>query len=191
MKYVIILNMDASLEQKLLQGMQQLDPDSLTEIYNQYSSGIYAYSMRLLGDSDLAEECVSETFSRFLKAAYSGRGPQTHLRAYLYRIAQNWIMDYYRRKTTVPLDTIENVIPDEVSNIQDITEENIRQTRLRQALAQLVDSQRQVIILRFLEGWDNEEIAAAISRPISAIKAIQYRAIENLRKILVPQEADE
>jgi RNA polymerase sigma-70 factor, ECF subfamily len=177
--------MDAtSLERELLLGAQRLDSKALMEIYDQYNSSIYAYCMHLLGVPDAAEECVSETFLRFLQAVNSGRGPQSHLRAYLYRIAHNWIIDYYRRKPTTPLDEFENIQSEEHLTIQSTVDKNMRQARMRAALQQLPDTQRQVIILRFLEGWDDKEIAEAISKSTSAINAIQYRAIENLRKIL-------
>jgi RNA polymerase sigma-70 factor, ECF subfamily len=190
-KYVIIVCMDASLEEELLLGAQRLDPKALTEIYNVYNAGIYAYSMRLLGEPYIAEDCVSETFSRFLQAVYSRRGPQDHLKAYLYRIAHNWITDYYRRKPTVPLEVIEDTQPDDHLSVPGMVDKNIRQTRLRAALSMLGDNQRQVILLHYMEGWDDTEIASTISKSISAVKAIQYRAVENLRKILMPDEAGE
>jgi RNA polymerase sigma-70 factor, ECF subfamily len=184
--------MHAFSEKDLLLGAQRLDPNALGQIYNEYNSGLYVYAMYLLGDPDLAEECVSETFSRFLKAVYSGSGPQSHLKAYLYRIAHNWITDCFRRKAPVPLETIEDMPSDnDQLSLQNIVDKNIRQSRIRTALKQLIETQRQVIVLRFLEGWDNEEIASAISKPPSAIKSIQYRAIENLKKILAPEEAEE
>ena len=172
-------------------GAQRKDREALVEIYDQYNSSIYAYSMRLLGDSGMAEECVSETFSRFLQAVYSGRGPQSHLKAYLYRIAHNWITDYYRRKPTISLDAIENMQTDDRVSITAVVDGKFRRSRMRAALAELPDTQRQVIVLRFLEGWDENEIASAVLKSVSAIKAIQYRAIENLRKILLVDEADE
>jgi DNA-directed RNA polymerase specialized sigma24 family protein len=51
--------------------------------------------MRLLGHASLAEDCVAETFARFLKALQKRQGPRDHLQAYLYRIAHNWIVDLY------------------------------------------------------------------------------------------------
>jgi RNA polymerase sigma-70 factor (ECF subfamily) len=54
----------------------------LEEIYDQFSPGLYRYAMRLLGNEDLAEDCVSEVFSRFLTAIKRGNGPQQDLKAY-------------------------------------------------------------------------------------------------------------
>ncbi len=77
---------------------------ALAEIYDRYSPGLYAYAMRLLGDACLAEDCVSETFARFLKSLRAGQGPEAYLQAYLYRIAHNWITDHYRRQPMLDLD---------------------------------------------------------------------------------------
>jgi len=44
--------------------------ESLAAIYNHYNDRLYTYAARLLGDADLAEECVAETFSRFLHALH-------------------------------------------------------------------------------------------------------------------------
>ena len=80
----------------LLSGIGRCDPEVLEQVYDLYSPGLYRYAYRLLGDDQLAEDCVSETFSRFLTALRVERGPEKNLKAYLYRIAHNWITDYYR-----------------------------------------------------------------------------------------------
>jgi RNA polymerase sigma-70 factor (ECF subfamily) len=90
--------MDEFPENAWLSAAQRFEPEALAAIYDAYSPRIYAYAMRLLGDYDLAEECVAETFTRFLQALYVGRGPRNNLRAYLYRTAHNWITDRFRRQ---------------------------------------------------------------------------------------------
>jgi DNA-directed RNA polymerase specialized sigma24 family protein len=52
---------------------------ALAEIYDTYRPGLYRYAMRLLGDASLAEDCVAETFARFLKALHTRQGPREHL----------------------------------------------------------------------------------------------------------------
>ena len=84
---------------ELLQQAWRFEEQALAAIYDRFSPGLYRYAWRLLGDVHLAEECVAETFSRFLHALQGGRGPQEYLQAYLYRVAHNWITDYYRRRT--------------------------------------------------------------------------------------------
>jgi RNA polymerase sigma-70 factor (ECF subfamily) len=56
--------------------------------------------------------------------------------------------------------------------------------QVRSALALLTPDQRQVIMLKYLEDWENEEIAQALNKPVGAIKSLQHRAIESLRRLL-------
>lgn len=156
--------------------------DALAGIYDQHSPGIYRYAMRLLGDEQLAEDCTADTFQRFLLALRSRRGPDEHIQAYLYRIAHNWITDYYRRnrREELPLsETVQDGRPDTAS----AAEENITAQQVRSILMKLTPDQRQVVLLKYYEGWENEEIASALNKPTGAVKSLQHRAIQRLKKM--------
>ncbi len=172
-------------ERLLLQRARQFDKDALVEVYDRLSPAIYAYAMRLLGDNDLAEECVAETFSRFLLALQNGGGPQDYLRAYLYRIAHNWITDRYRRnRPLAPLDPELRAAEDTEPHVA--AAESLERQQVRAALALLTPDQRQVITLKYLEEMDTAEIAAALDKPPGAVKSLQHRALAALRRILEP-----
>lgn len=174
-------------EDALLSRAQQFEPKALAEIYDGYSPGIYRYALRLLGNTDLAEECVAETFSRFLLTLRDGKGPKQHLQAYLYRIAHNWVTDQYRRvPPTLPLEADSQA--DDASSPHQILVQHAEQERVRRALSRLTPEQRQVVALKFLEGWTNEEVALAIGKPVGAIKSLQHRAIASLRRMLISEE---
>jgi len=175
-------------DQMLLQCARRFEVGALAEIYDTFSPAIYRYAMRLLGDVDLAEECVAETFSRLLLALKNGKGPREHLQAYLYRVAHNWITDRYRRKIppTLPLDPELRSDGDEEPP-QMLTQEMDRQ-RVRAALELLTPDQRQVIALKYLEELDNTNIARVLNKPVGAVKALQHRAILSLRRILLSKE---
>lgn len=170
-------------EPSLLKRAQQLESQALIQIYDLYSDEIYRYAMRLGGDPDLAEECVAETFARLLDAFRRGRGPRQFLRAYLYRIAHNWLTDQFRaRRGDVSLeDAIPLPAPDDPAAE---AEAHIRQQAVRAALLRLTPDQRQVILLRYVEGWELEEVARAVRKPVGAVKALQHRAIARLRRLL-------
>jgi len=173
-------------EEILLQKAHNFDLESLEVIYDTFSPGVYRYAMRLLGNPDLAEECVSETFQRFLVALKNNGGPSDHLQAYLYRIAHNWITDQYRRQP-LTLELSEN-LSDEKDNPAKNALERIEQQQVRAALMHLTPDQRQVIILRFLEGWDNDATARMMNKPEGAVKALQHRALETLKRMLLPAQ---
>ena len=171
-------------EENLLRRARKFDTQALAEIYDVYSDEIYRYATRLLGDGDQAEDCVAETFHRFLKALSKGGGPRNYLRAYLYRIAHNWITDQYRRQPQEPLPAKLELHADSKSNPSDIVEESLEQERVRKALRKLTPNQRQVIVLRYLEGWNNEEIAKALNKPVGAVKSLRHRGVNSLRRVL-------
>ena len=68
-------------EMSLLAEARRFEERALAEIYDQFSPGLHRYAMRLLGEVDLAEECVGDTFTRFLQAIHRGGGPRQHLKA--------------------------------------------------------------------------------------------------------------
>jgi RNA polymerase sigma-70 factor, ECF subfamily len=177
-------------ESSLLEHAHRFEEDALAEIYDRYSPGIYRYAMRLLGDVTVAEDCVADTFSRFLVALRNRQGPREHLQAYLYRVAHNWITDHYRRQPppSLPLETEADVIPDPAQDPARATQERWEQQQVRSALLLLTPEQRQVIMLKFYEDLSNEEAAAALEKPVGAIKALQHRALEALRRLLVRPE---
>ena len=182
--------MDIQSDQDLLIGAQAFDLSSLATIYDRYSPGIYTYAIRLLGDDCLSEDCVAETFARFLKALRAGQGPREHLQAYLYRIAHNWITDSYRRQPLPPLDLDENLHADDRTRPETQVDIRIQQDQVRLAMRALTPDQRQVVALRFVEGLENEEVAFAMQKPVGAVKALQHRALNALRKILLQEEKD-
>jgi RNA polymerase sigma-70 factor (ECF subfamily) len=174
-------------EQILLEKVRDFDLAALEAAYDRHSNGLYKYAYRLLGDPASAEDCVSETFSRFLKALRSGQGPRDHLQAYLYRIAHNWITDLFRRSPPagIPMEEETVSVPDTAG---EQAERNIRRQKMHAALRKLTGEQRQAIVLRFLEGWDNEEVAKAMDRPVGAVKALQQRGVAALRRMLAREE---
>jgi RNA polymerase sigma-70 factor, ECF subfamily len=182
--------MNSFNERDLLNGACQYNLSALGMIYDRYSPGIYRYAMRLLGDECLAEDCVSETFSRFLKALRAGQGPQDHLQAYLYRIAHNWITDSYRRQPPQPLDLDESLRSEDQALPETCADSHVEQHQVRLALRSLTPEQHQVITLRFIEGFGNEEVAKVMEKPAGAIRALQFRALKTLRRLLLREEKE-
>jgi RNA polymerase sigma-70 factor (ECF subfamily) len=172
-------------EQQLIERAKAFDREVLAEIYDRYSPGLYRYAVRQLSDDIQAEECVADTFSRFLQILRGGGGPREHLQAYLYRIARNWITDQYRRQPPLPLDPEIPVIDQSSADPQFVVDQYFQQERVRRALMRLTPDQRQVIMLKFIEGWKNAEVAASINKPVGAVKSLQHRALNALRRLLL------
>ena len=160
-----------------------LDKQALADIYEHYNADIFRYACRLLGDRDLAEDCVAETFSRFLLSVRRGSQPD-NVRAYLYRAAHNWVIDQHRRKPLPDFSLEESLRADPEGNpAQQVAKEMERQ-RVSAALLRLPAEQRQVIELRFMEDWSHDEVASALGKTIEATRTLQHRAVNALRQML-------
>ena len=179
---------EASLEKELLQAALRFDQSALGQIYDLYSPGLYRYAARFLGDPSVAEDCVADTFSRFLKAVRNGHGPKDFLKAYLHRIAHNWIVDYYRR--TPEVTELSETQPGNEDLPEQEFDLHMRQARMRHAIMRLTSEQQQVIGLKYFENWKNEEIAQALHKPVGAVKALQHRALASLKKILEKENTE-
>jgi len=178
---------DISAESELLQAALRFDQQALAQIYNLYSPELYRYAARFLGDPSVAEDCVADTFSRFLKAIRDRRGPRSYLRAYLYRIAHNWVADYYRRAPVVV--ELKDTQPKDENSPEQEADLRMRQAQTRRAILQLTPDQQQVIVLKYLQGMNNHEVAQALHKPVGAVKSLQHRALARLEKILSKEKS--
>jgi RNA polymerase sigma-70 factor, ECF subfamily len=175
-------------DQAILERAKRFEAQALEEIFDNYSQGIFRYAFRLLGDSELARECMAETFSRFLTALKRESGPESYLQAYLYRIAHNWVTDFYRSKIPPSLPLDDEVPANPVEQPEQKFSAKMTDQQLRFALTLLTPDQRQVVVLKYLEDWDNNAIAMALNKPVGAVKALQHRGLEALRRILTRNE---
>jgi RNA polymerase sigma-70 factor (ECF subfamily) len=167
---------------------ESFNKQDLIDIYEHHSPGIYRYAFRLLGNQNVTEDCVSETFSRFLGAVRRGGGPTDNVQAYLYRVAHNWITDYYRRRPLpeLPLEAGEHTEPG--SNPDSLVSEALEREQVRAAILRLPPEQQQIIQLRFLESWSHEEISQVLSKTADATRSMQYRALVSLRRMLIDEK---
>lgn len=170
---------------------QHYDHNTLVEIYEKHSAELYRYAYRLTGDPAVAEECVSETFDRFLHGLRKNNQPLQNVRAYLYRITHNSAVDYLR--STRPQINLQHVerIADQQSNPSRIITANLDREQIRNALQQLTPEQQMVIQLRFLEEWSHDEVAELLGKTSEASRALQYRALAALRELLEREDYEQ
>lgn len=179
-----------SKERKLLQKAQNLDSEALGAIYDEYSDQLFAYAVRRVGNAQQAEDFVAETFQRFLSALESGGGPEDHLQAYLYRITHNLITDHYRRSPPPPLELDEDRYSEDLNQPANILAEEMKAEQVRKALQHLTPGQQQVIVLRYVEGFSNQDIAETMNKTVGAVKSQHHRALASLERILADEEAE-
>lgn len=173
-----------------MQRANSLDRQTLGAIYDDYHHLLYSYIYRRVGDVEIARDLTADVFRRFLQAAANGTGPTENLRAWLYRVAHNIVIDHYRRqqhRQSYPLE--EKWISGDDDPGQ-AAEQQLLAAQVRAALRHLTADQQQVISLKFLEGLSNDEIAEVTEKSVGAVKALQHRALAALRRKLVPHEQE-
>jgi len=169
-------------EKDLLRRIRTLDEEALELVFDTYYVPIYRYAYHHLGNVQSAQDVTGEVFRRLLEAVRDGKGPCRHLQAWLYRVAHNLVVDEQRRlrhRNHLPLNTARAVAA-EVDPEKE-AEDRIAHQRVRTALSYLTPDQRQVIILRFLEGLSIREVSLITGKPPGAVKALQHRALNRLR----------
>jgi RNA polymerase sigma-70 factor (ECF subfamily) len=173
-------------EETLLAAAVQFDDGALGELYDRYETKIYSYIYRRTGDATLAEDLTAQVFVKMLQAIREQKAWHSSFSGWLYRIAHNLVIDYYRqrdRQNQVSLDESLALTDDGADPIKNVAS-RIEAERLRNAIRQLTDEQAEVLSLRFLEGYSITEVATMMKKSEGAIKALQYRAVTTLRQLL-------
>jgi RNA polymerase sigma-70 factor (ECF subfamily) len=175
-------------QQALLERAGRADPHALSQIYDQYVNRIYSYIYHRVGQAEQAEDLTGQVFMRMLEAVRTGQGWKTSFSGWLFRIAHNLVIDFYRRRGRASFVDIDEA-PPIIATADDPSrrvQAALDREDLRAALGQLTEEQAQVITLRFLEDLSIAEVAAIMGKNEGAIKALQYRAVLALRRIMQP-----
>jgi len=185
-----VSNWTTESESRLLQRAKTYDIDALAEIYDHYEARIYSYIYHRVGNQTVAQDLTSQVFLRVLEAIQHDRTWESSFSGWLYRIAHNLVIDHYRRRGRATQVSFENLptLPAHAESPEDAAERTLAAERLRLAINRLTDEQAQVISLRFLEGLSITEVADTTGKTEGAVKALQYRAVSSLRRLLERQE---
>ena len=172
-------------EYALLKRAQAYEVEAIGELYDHYAPLIYAYLYRRVQDAQLAEDLTSEVFVRVLQAIQDERFWHTSFRAWLYRIAHNQVVDYYRqqaRAMVLPLE--DDILPDDGDDLEITHEEKRTYEMVGAAVRRLTPDQQQVLALRFGEQMKTQEVAEIMEKSAGAVEALQHRALAALRKMV-------
>lgn len=165
-------------------------PQALGEIYDVYADLLLRYCYARLHDTEAAQDCVQEIFMKVWKGIKTFEERHEHsLTAWLYTIANNVVVSYirkYRRSPTLPLSA---ELQYDSAQLVDVATTICDRLAIRQALGQLTDEQQHVITLKYFVGLTNREISLVIQRSEGAVKALQYRALGRLFRLLAPEQS--
>lgn len=169
----------------LLDAAKGMNEDALATIFDQYAPALYNYVLRAGGDPLMADHIVGDVFARLLDQLSCGNGPHANLRSYLFEITYHLLVDQVRYgQRRVPLEVAEYLRQDRHPADVQLEDRILFEQVSRAILDELTDYQRQVIVLRFMEGFSLRETAAILGKSVNIIKAAQNRAVVTLRKCL-------
>jgi RNA polymerase sigma-70 factor (ECF subfamily) len=171
-------------ERELIKRAKECDSSAFARLYEHYYQDIYDYIYFRVPDASLAEDLTSEVFIKVLESIDSFTFRGFPFSSWLFRIARNLMVDYFRSQPRpVDLPLKEELLPVEVSP-SDIFERKLTQQQLAQALSNLTEDQQEVIILRFVDGLSNTDVAQVLGKSERAIRSLQYRALSSLNRFL-------
>jgi len=151
-------------------------------LYEQYYDRIVRYIFIRINDKGEAENLGGEVFLKALQSLASFRGQTEQIRAWLFKIAHNLVVDYLRKmskRKNVSIDKVE--IADKL-NLEELMDANLEIERLSKAIQRLTSAQREVIGLRFFAGLSSDEVGNILGKNSGAVREMQRAAIETLRK---------
>jgi len=170
-------------EESLVRRAQHRDQEAFAQLYEEHFDKIYRYVTLKIGNATEAEDMTQQVFLNALQSISSFKWKGIPFSAWLFRIAHNQVVDYFRSKkrTTVPLD---ESLASNNNNPQLVVEQKLDIEQLLLATKQLTDAQREVISLRFAGELSIAQVAKAMGKRQGAVKALQHSAIVALRKTL-------
>jgi RNA polymerase sigma-70 factor (ECF subfamily) len=171
-------------ELDLLARARSLDEAALGAIFDSYYPVLYRYLYHHVHHRQIAEDLTAEVFTRLLEQLADGGGPERHLRAWLYRVAYNLVVDESRRRVHRDHDPLDEQLAVVEGEVEAHTEASVLRGHARAALMALTPQQRSVIVLKFLQGCENREIAQILDTTIGAVKALQHRGLAAMQQHL-------
>ena len=180
--------MDLKREQALVRAAQNGNGAALGELYEAYVDNIYRYLYYRVDSHETAQDITSEVFTRFVEGLKSYQDRNIPLLAWLYQITRARLVDYYRRNgrtgESPDIETLDLRVDD---NLDGSLMSDYTQTKVREAIRKLTLEQQQVIHMRFIEGYSLQKTADILGKSVIAVKVMQHRALQSLKRMLTKQ----
>lgn len=174
----------------LIQQIIQKNEAALSELYDRYHRLIYSIALNVVGSSEDAEEITLDVFIRVWGKAHTYRSERAKVYTWLTRMARNRSIDVLRRENVRPMrhsvrwaevsidHSVDNNGPETAAHLA------IQQERVREAMATLPDTQKEVLALAYFKGYSHSEIARELELPLGTAKARIRSGMQKLRALL-------
>ena len=180
--------MDDNREKHLLQGAQRGDKKAIAELYDLHYEAVYNYIYYRVSDQQTAEDLSAEVFIRMLHKlpAYIDRGRP--FLAWLYTIARNIVIDHHRVGEKQELVAIkEELLEDRTRKPDQQLQDRQTEDCFKKALELLPESQRQLLVYRFINELSTPKIIQLLNKSDRAVRSLQHRALRSLERVLAEE----
>ena len=167
---------------------QNGSPTDAGELYTRHYVSIYRYLYYRTGNVHVAEDLTSEVFLKMVRALPSYRPGTIPFQAWLYQIARNMAIDHYRRNRHYALVELDESLDNSDPDMDQMIDYHLTSEDLVEGLKKIEETQRDVLLLRFIEGLALSETAVVLHKSIDAVKGLQRRGLQSLKILLDHQE---
>lgn len=163
------------------------DRHAFAQLYEATYRRVFGYLLARVGEQAAAEDLLQEIYLAALQAIGRFRGrTEGEFIGWLLKIGHAKVMDRYRSQYRHPERQTSDVPPTDLKDPLDAIDQRLRLDEISDALAQLTEDQRNVVLNRMVLGLDLEETSKLMGKNVGSIKALQHRALAHLAKILAP-----
>ena len=171
-------DLDKDKLRRIVDGAKKGDDDALSQLCAYVYSRVYSYTFYRVSRVEDAEDLTSEIVLKVVKALSKQRG---NFHAWMYKITKHALIDFYRKKAVRRESSLADMSHEIVDKSVNFAQQTLTRERLRKGMNKLTEEQRQVIILKFIEGYSNSEVAEYMGKSVGAVKVLQFRALRALR----------
>jgi RNA polymerase sigma-70 factor (ECF subfamily) len=175
-------------EATLVQRAVGRDPEAFGRLYDIHVDRVYRHIYYRVGNEQDAEDLTQQVFLKAWQAIDRYRKKASPFIAWLMTISHNLVVDFYRTRKDKAYLEAEVLADGPASGPEGAAEASFEQQRLRRAIFQLRSDEQQVVMLRFIEGFEFGEIASVLKKKEGNIRVILHRALVKLRNILEKDE---
>jgi RNA polymerase sigma-70 factor (ECF subfamily) len=170
---------DSRLVQLAVARAKEGDPEGLHFLYVRFAPDLLRYVDSFVHDHHEAEDITQNVFAKLMSAIGKYEQREVPFAAWILRVARNAALDHLRSKRPIPTEEVR------VTDAGGAQTSFDRVGDLRQALEQLPDDQREVLVLRHIVGLSPTEIAATLEKTESAVHGLHHRGRRTLKASLI------
>jgi RNA polymerase sigma-70 factor (ECF subfamily) len=172
-----------------VEAAQRGDARGWSELFERFHPVVHAYALARLGDLTAAEDVTQDVFVAAVTSIRTLRDRrEPAVQAWFLHICRHKVIDHFRRGKRHEAAYAEAVRPAD-PDPSAIAMIKVESERVRVAMVDLTEDQRDILVRRFVLDQSLEDVASTTGRSVGAVKSMQHRALESLRRALDPERA--